>query len=520
MNTKKDKIISKKRHYVYNLITSYGNTIIASIISFISVPIALNYWGNELYGVWTILMSFSTYIAASGLGIDSATGFLMTKNPNLEEKVSILKKGIKLLICCSLFSFLILSILTIIIPDWFRIIGKMDESNYPIAKIAACIFISGIIINLPLSAVSTSLASFEKAYYGTLVNTVQNILSFITILITVKLKLSLPFYVLLFSLINIFGNLVRFFIVLYTIKIKRKSSNDLLKHEISEDNSYKNILKMGINMSLYGTALLLVPNLSNLVISNNIDVKSLVPYSLSYKLFIVVVGFIQNVTNSMTPLLGAEYGKSNWEWIKINYKKLFHVFVPLTIFGLLGVVWLSKPFIYIWTGDIKNYAGDLISILLSIYFLGALLSHINHIIINAFNYTNKIWIVSWSDGIIFLLSSSLLIKFIGIASVPLGLVLGTLIISSWAYPLIVYKRSNKRICYDFIYLIKNLLIFLTSVLLYLIINKLDFSFSVTILLDFSGLLFTLLCLFIILPPDFKNKVKVLKKRNFNNTKIL
>lgn len=103
-----------KKQYILNLISSYGNTVIVALLSFISVPIALNYWDKELYGIWTILISFSSYISASGLGIDSATGVLATKNSNYDIKLAIVQKGFKLLLICSTFVLIIFFIINLV----------------------------------------------------------------------------------------------------------------------------------------------------------------------------------------------------------------------------------------------------------------------------------------------------------------------------------------------------------------------------------------------------------------------
>ena len=153
-------MINNKKHFLYNLLASYGNTVVTTILSFISVPIALSYWNKDIYGVWTILGSFAIYIAISGLGIDSATGVLMTKNPNINIKIAILRKGVILLIFCSLIAALLIIVLTVFNPDWFRIIGKMDEVYYSVVKISVLIFTASIILNLPLNAFAYSLQAF------------------------------------------------------------------------------------------------------------------------------------------------------------------------------------------------------------------------------------------------------------------------------------------------------------------------------------------------------------------------
>lgn len=497
-------MLSNKKHFVYNLLSSYANTIITSVLSFVSVPIALNYWGNEVYGIWTVLTTFSTYIMASGLGIDSSTALLMTKNSSMSIKVSILRKGFRLLTCCSIVAACIITLLTFVYPDWFKIIGKMDEVNYPVAKLSAIIFVTGIIINLPLSAVANSLQAFGKAYIGSLVTTLQSILTFCSILLTVALKFSLPFYILLISCNTVFCSFLKSIIVWNTIHKTPKDCKEI--QEASEDNRYKTIIKMGFNMSLYGFALLIIPNISNLVISNNIDVSSLVPYSLSYKLFSIIVTFVYSTNIALSPLLGAEFGKKNWTWLKSTYKRMFMVSCSLGIFVTLGVIWLSKPFIYLWTGNIENYAGNMISIFLGLYFFIMILSNVNQVIINAFNYTNKVWLISWCDGFIFIITSIILIKNFGVISVPVGLCLGAYLVSSWAYPLFIYKRSEKRFLYDFRYFIKNLLLFALSVSLFLLISHLNISFTLATILDFIGMLITTLFIFIILPQDFRHSL--------------
>lgn len=504
-------MISNKRHFAYNLLSSYANTIIASVLSFVSVPIALKYWGNEVYGIWTILTTFSTYIMASGLGIDVSTALLMTKNSSMNIKVSILKKGIRLLICCSIFAICVVTLLTFAFPDWYKIIGKMNESNYPIARISALIFITGIIVNLPLSAIANSLQSFGKAYVGTLITTLQSVLAFCSILLTVALKLSLPFYIFIISSNTIFCSLLKSIIVVITIHKTPKDSVEV--QEISNDNHYKTILKMGFNMSLYGFALLIIPNISNLIISNNIDVASLVPYSLSYKLFSLVTSFVSSTNGALSPLLGAEYGKNNWEWLKTTYKKMFTVSVSLGVFVILGVIWLSKPFILLWTGNIDNYAGNVISILLGLYFFVIILSNINHVIINSFNYTNKVWLISWLDGVIFLLTSMFFVKKFGVVSVPSGLCFGAYLVSAWAYPMLIYKRSEKRFIYDFRHLFKNLMVFVISVLIFLLIANLNLSFAMTTILDFIGIIITAISIFLILPNEIRHDLFIKFRRN-------
>ena len=215
---------------------------------------------------------------------------------------------------------------------------------------------------------------------------------------------------------------------------------------------------------------------------------------------------VTNMNIALAPLLGIECGNNNWKWLEMTYKKMFYVSVTFAAFCVLVVIWLSKPFIKLWTTSFDNYAGNCISIMLGIYFLIVAMSNINHVIINSFNYTSKLWLISWMDGIIFLLSSLVLIRVVGVLGVSLGLCIGACLVSSWAYPFLVYKKTKKRFKYDFIYLIKIVLVFCLSVSGFLFISSLDLSFMIITVLEFLGMVGTSILLFIIFPAEFKNIV--------------
>ncbi len=508
-------MLSNKQQFFYNLLANYGLTIISSILAFVSVPIALNYWGAEVYGIWTILMSFSTYIMASGLGIDVSTCLLMTKNSDIGVKISIFKKGIKILLICSSIILILAIFITLCFPDWFKIIGKMDESNYKSAKISAIIFIIGIIINLPLSGIANTLASFGKAYLNSGISIFQVIFNFLLIVLTPIIQLSLPLYVFFYTCITILCSLSKDFVVFLCIRNAKNNALNTNFNGINHvpDNSYKAILRMGVNLSLQGFASMIVPNISNLVISNNIDVKAIVPYSLSYKLYSIMCTFVSHSNNAIGPILGDKYGKNEWNWLETNYKRMFKITVPLAIFVVLGVIWGSRPFVCLWTGSLDNYAGSVISILLGLYFLNSCMNNLNIVITNSFNYTNKLWLISWSEGAIFLVTSIFLTKKIGVVGVPLSLCLGAYLVSSWAYPYVIYKRTQKRFLYDFKYFVKNLLVLFTSLIAFVFISNFKLGFYYSTLFEIVGMIFTTIALFLILPKEIKNVLCSKFRRN-------
>lgn len=503
---------SNKKQYFFNLIAHYGNLGLASLLNLISVPIALKYWGAQQYGIWTVITTFTVYISSFGLGIDSATGILMTKNPSVCSKLQLLKKGSKLLLCSALIGLSVFFLITLFFPNWYVIIGKMDVENYPIARKCMIIFVIGTFLNMIFGAVAQTFGAFERLYINTFLGSLQQIFSFLIILITVFAKFSLIFYIFLLQINQLFFNFIK--LVLFHIVIRKYNKNkEIYEGDKENQEGYKSILKTGLNLTLYGLPTILVPNLSNLIISNSIGIENVVPYSILNKVFSLAISFVLVINMSAAPIYGKEFGNNNWDVLQSLYKRLFYSTVSIGVFCVLAVILLGRSFIIIWTGDVVNYPGDLVAIFLACYFFLYGLNNLNLIVLNSFNFVNKLWIFSWSENIVFLFISFISIKFIGVVAIPLGLFLGLMFTSMWGYPLMIQRRTNYKLTYDYLYIIKNLFIFVIGIVLNYIISLLNFSFTLDLIFKIITLSLTIIFCFFVMPKQIRKDLFLKLKLN-------
>lgn len=474
-------MIDNKKHFILNLSSTYLSIVVTAIVSFISVPFALDYFGKEVYGIWTILTTFSAYVTASGLGIDTATGNLMTKNPSINDKITILKKGLMLMfISCLIFSLIFLGI-NMIIPNWYRLIGKMDEKSYLIARPASILFVIITIIGMPFSVLSCSLASFGKAYLNTLLNMFQGVGNLFILLLVKLLSGNLVLYIFFIGIEYILLGLLKIIIISKTIKNERRVYVTKGNCQKNDDVKIKTIIRTGINLSLYGLPIMLVPNLSNLIISNFLDITSVVPYTIEYKLFTTAMGIVMAINMAAGPLLGKEFGNNNWEWLKQKTKQMRAVTSFLGVCLSIGMLYFSKYVVTLWTHDINNYPGDFVTGFLSLWVYLYCLNNVSLITINSFNYTNYIWVVSLIESVVFLVLSLVLIKFLGIAAISFSLFISVFIISSYAYPTVIKKNSNGIIkLYNHNYVFGLIMIVLFG-LIHLYINRLNLE----LIIEFS-----------------------------------
>lgn len=438
-------ILSNKKHYSRNLLSNYTATIISALLGFISAPISLNYWRTEQFGIWAIITSLAAYLSISGLGIDAAAGILMTKNNSSKIKRTIFRKSIFIVIISAVLFLVLFIIVIYVFPDWYRVIGNMSDEILETVKMATTIFIIFFIVNLPFGVISNSFAAYQKAYLNNIFIILNSLLFFIILLIVVYVKGSLINYSLMYGCTILSVNIIKTFV--YFIVLKTYNIKDIKDQLSSEDCKYNVILKTGFNLWFYGLAVLASTNISNLIISNTLNVSSVTPFILNYKLYYMAFLFITAINLSSAPLFGKEYGQKNWYWIKNAYHNFFIITVVLGGAICLGGLLFLRDILYLWVGS-EGYAGFGLIVILGLYFFFNSISNINYIIINSLNYTSKIGFISWAETGLFILFSIVFVKYVGVYGVALGMLIGSVGITQWALPLIIYRRSEKRLKYN------------------------------------------------------------------------
>jgi len=436
---------SNTRHYTLNLLSSYGTTFLSIVIGVVSAPMALSYWKVEQYGVWTTIISFSTYLSVSGLGIDVAAGILMTKTSNAGSKRAIFRKSM-FLVCFSA-SMLLVLVITVhaVVPGWARIIGHVSPSSVATAKNTTFVFVLAFLVNLPFGVIGNSLAAYQRAYVQNMFSSLSAFLGLIVLVVTILFRMTMPMFAVFVGLSTLAMNVVKLFTFLrIRSNYERTSSTDPLDQ--NSETSAKILIRTGFELLAYGSAVTFVQSLGNVIISNKIDMAHVTPYALTYRLLFLGFTLVTTINLSAAPLLGREYSRGNWPWIASVHARLLSITCIVGGAVWIGAILFLKSIILLWVGP-NGYAGAATVVLLGgwIYLSG--LSNINFVVINSFNFTKGIGLLSWIELAVFVVATEIFIGPFGISGVALALMASQLLVSVWALPLIVHRRSERRIGY-------------------------------------------------------------------------
>jgi O-antigen/teichoic acid export membrane protein len=479
------------KSYFLNLVSSFGGTAISIIIGFISIPISLNYWQTEKYGLWALIISVSVYLSLSNLGLNAAATILMTKNPNVASKLKILKKTFNILIISVIVFFIAFLLLNVYSKNWIMFLGKIPE-NSKNETFSTCLILGVFFfINLPFSLISSGFQAFQKIYIENVFAIFLTVFNFFNLLLVIFLKGNLVTYAIIYGTGTLLFNIIKASYFYFYIYKKVKKENKVLNKQDFEsyETSYKNIFNTGIRYFLIVTASMIVVNTDYLVISNFLGVEKVTSYSVTLKFYQLINSLILLTTSSLLPIMAKELGNNNWNWINNVYERML---IIMSFVG--GLIWIGgvlfiKDIIFLWTGKI-GYAG-----IITVFFLGGysyLLSmvNLNAGIMTSFNYLKPIY--GWFEAGLKLGLSILLLRYFDVGGVALGTFLGSLLTGTWLGPLLIVKLSNKRIHYNLSVVVKQFFFIILPLLFISVLVQLFVTLFV-LRLAIGGLIIIIYC---------------------------
>jgi O-antigen/teichoic acid export membrane protein len=449
--------ISNKKNYIFTLITGMGGVVLSILLNLVTIPISLNYWKEDRYGIWVLLTSTLMYLGMTNLGLNTAAGVLMGKNPKISDKMKILKRSLLILLFSAgaiLSAFYVLNLVT---KDWINFIGKIPTNLKDETYSACVVLVVFYLLSLPFSLLSAVYSGFQKLYIDNIFNILLNIINFLVLIMVIILKGNLIYYSALWGISLVVFNIIKYLFFYFSIYRKLHKEIYDKKQTANSDTEFKTIFSTGMRFFFIGIASTIVWSSDNLVISNFISIQSVVPYFITFKLFSIVYGIIFQVNNSIMPLLGKEYGHNNIEWVSNIYSSFLILMVLIGGATWVGSILFVRDFITLWTSS-SNYAGLFVVIALGGYSYLLSMSVLNFGIVNTLNYQGFAPYVAWGEAIIKIVFSIWLSKIWGLAGVALGTFLGSLCSPTWILPVFIKKRSEGKINYDFAFLRKHLIL--------------------------------------------------------------
>ena len=414
-----------------------GGTVVAN---FMVVPLSINYLDNEQYGIWLTLSSFISWFTFFDIGLGNglrnkfAEAKALGKNELAQAYVSTTYYTIG---CISLIVLLFFLFANQFI-DWTVVFntntGLRDELN-----ILLPVVFSFFCIQLVVKLMTTIYQADQHHSIQGKIQFIAQALSLFAIWLLTKTEgSSLLIFGTIFSAIP-----VTILIGLNLFSFKTTYNNFRPLFSLWEKKYLKEITSLGFNFFVIQIAALILFSTDNYLISYLFGPDEVVPYNIAYKYFSVVIMVYSIVITPYWSSFTEAYTAGDVEWIKNSVKTIQKIWLLIPV-GLIGMIYISDWFYYLWVGD-KVSVPLKLSMVMALY---ALMMTFEMIYVNFINGVGKIRLQLVTSILSILINIPLSVylgKYLEMGS--LGIILATCFCLGYSVvlrPLQYYKIINNK----------------------------------------------------------------------------
>ena len=327
---------------------------LSMIISYIYVPVVLNYLGVEKYGVWATILTILSWISYFDVGIGNGLRNRLTEAIANKEN----ERSKKLVSSAYAFIAIIMFVVTIVFCiaamfiNWNRVFGVQNFTENLTAVV--CISVIFVAINFVLSICKNVFYALQKAADVSLMELTIQVINLVGVLIVrVIIPSNLFAMALIYGFSMIISSLI-FSVVLYG------KNRDLRPSIRTVDMSEgKDLTSLGLQFFIIQICALVLFTTDSLIISYLYGAADVTPYNTVNKLFNAVIGIYSALIVPVWSDVTKSKVEKRYEDIRRLIKKLQLIMSPFIVGALILAV-LFRPISNLWLGQELEYTTSLI----------------------------------------------------------------------------------------------------------------------------------------------------------------
>jgi O-antigen/teichoic acid export membrane protein len=320
---------------------------ISLLTTLISVPLTLNYLGVERYGLWMTISSTITLLGFADLGLGNGLVNAIAEADGKDDR-----EGAKRAITSGTFMLFGIGVVILVsfiliypVVPWPNLFKLTNEIASREAGLSVLVFITCFAINLPLGVVQRVQLGYQEGFLNNLWQSIGNILGLIGVLIVINVKAGLPWLVLAMAglpLVAWLANWLNEFIRIRPWLLPRWAYFDW---EIAKQLAATGGLFFAIQISaLFGGE-----SIDNLVITRILDPSSVSLFAVTQKYFTIAL-MAQIFLIPLWPAFGEALARRDKIWVRKAFNRAMIVSVGgVGVLSILLTI-VGKQVIRIWAG--------------------------------------------------------------------------------------------------------------------------------------------------------------------------
>lgn len=425
--------MSRLENSTKNLFLSLGNSVFSSLLGLVSRTVFIYVLGSEYLGLAGLLGNVLGFLTISELGIATAIGFSLYKPlaekdyKSISALMSVYRKAYAIIGCIVLISGIALffSLDFFIAPD-----QQPKGTNF-----AYFAFLLNTVLGYFLSYKTTLISSDNQAFRLVPINIGMNIVQTIAQIVVLLLFKNYTIYL----AVQIACSITIMFMQNRYITKKYENVDFYSKEKLRPEQ--KQQLKRNIGgLVIAKMGDYLVNSTDNLIITKLVSLSATGIYSNYLLIRNMVNGYIATIFSSVTAGIGNVVAVESDERKREVFDIMMFCAYYIYSFEAVCFLCLFNPFIGgIWLGE--QYVFDSFTVLIIVInnYLTGLRIPLITMKGAAGTYMEDAWIPFAFAGIN-LVASIILVRWLGVAGVFLGTIIGSMLTADWYRPIIIYHK--------------------------------------------------------------------------------
>lgn len=410
---------------------------LSMIISYIYVPIVLNYLGVEKYGVWATILTILSWIGYFDIGIGNGLRNKLTEaiaNKETDRSRKLVSSAYAF-IAVVMFAVTIIFCIAAIFVDWNRVFGVQNFTENLTAIVSISVIF--VAVNFVLSICKNVFYALQKAADVSLMELTTQVINLGGVLIArIIIPSNLFVMALIYGLSMIITSLT-FSVVLYG---KNSSLRPSIKNvDMAEGRS---LTSLGLQFFVIQICALVLFTTDSLIISYLYGAADVTPYNTVNKLFNIIIGFFSALVAPIWSAVTKAKTENRYKDLKSLIRKLY-LLVGFFAIGAILLMALFKPISRIWLGQELSYTNVLI-MFGCMYCILNMWTNMHGTLANGLGILKEQIVMAVFQAVINIPLSVFFARSMNLGSA--GVLLGTncsLLISCITLPVLIHKTVNK-----------------------------------------------------------------------------
>ena len=418
-NKKIIKIDTSEKNINKNIVLGLVYKPLSMLLSYLYIPVALAYLGDEKYGVWATVLSVLSWISLFDIGIGN--GLRNKLAENLKNYDSL--KTRKYVSSAYIMLTIIVMILMIVTVALFSLVNwksffKVEANFSDNLTIVMNISIICMCVSFVMEICKSVYLALQKNHITNLMGLVQQALMLFSVVVLKKYTNgNLVFVAIAYGISNLVVDLF------FTLKLFKYNRDFIPKVKYFSREEAKDTTGLGIQFFIIQIAAMILYATDNIIITQICGPVQVTPYTTANKLFSMITAVFSIMIAPYWSAITVRKVDGDIGGIKKAEKKMLRLWGMATI-GCIFLIIVFKPVVHIWLQRDMTFQQGLIP-LMAVYAIVYMWNAVYSQIGNGLSLMKVSVIIAIIQSIVNVIASIFLGSILGMKSV--GVLLGTVI---------------------------------------------------------------------------------------------